>query len=81
MEQYFNSSNYIIEDVKGIGVFNPKRWSETFGKSLTKNIIEAKIIHTLEGLAIPLKRYAGAKKMQVVEFAGLNGVIDNVLRV
>lgn len=76
MEQFFNSNNYIIEDVKTIGVFNPKRWTETFGKSLTRNIIEAKIIHTLEGLTIPLKRYAGAKEMQVVEFAGINGYTE-----
>ncbi len=73
LESLFNNDNYIIEEVKTIGVFKPKRWAETFGKSLTKNIIEAKIIHTLTGLTIPLKRYASAKDIQVIEFAGLHG--------
>ncbi|MFY4743841.1 hypothetical protein ACOTVT_10135 [Aliarcobacter butzleri] len=71
MEHLFNNENYIIEDVKTISIFNPKRWAETFGKSLTRNIIEAKIIHTLTGLTIPLKRYSSAKDIQVIEFAGL----------
>ena len=72
IEKHFNNDDYIIENVKTIGTFNPHRWSETFGKSLTRNIIEAKIIHTLEGLTIPLKRYASAKDIQVIEFAGLH---------
>ena len=72
LESLFNNEDYIIEDVKTFGVFNPKRWAETFGKPLTKNIIEAKIIHTLTGLKIPLKRYASAKDIQVIEFAGLH---------
>ena len=72
LESLFNNDDYIIEDVKTFGVFNPTRWSETFGKPLTRNIIEAKIIHTLTGLTIPLKRYASAKDIQVIEFAGLH---------
>jgi hypothetical protein len=72
LETLFDNQDYIIEDVKTIGVFNPTRWSETFGKPLTRNIIEAKIIHTLTGLTIPLKRYASAKDIQVIEFAGLH---------
>jgi len=72
-ESLFKSDNYIIEDVKTIGVFQPKRWSTTFGKALTRNIVEAKIIHTSNGLTIPLKRYASAKEIQVIEFAGLQG--------
>ena len=71
-----NNNNYIIEDIKTIGVFKPKRWSETFGKALTRNIIEAKIIHTSTGLTIPLKRYASAKHIQIIEFAGINGYTD-----
>lgn len=73
IEHLFSNENYTIEDVKTRGVFEPKRWLETFGKSLTRNIIEAKIIHTLEGLTIPLKRYSNAKEKQVIEFAGLHG--------
>ena len=72
LESLFNNDDYIIEDVKTFGVFNPTRWSETVGKPLTRNIIEAKIIHTLTGLTIPLKRYASAKDIQVIEFAGLH---------
>lgn len=73
LESLFNNDDYIIEDVKTIGVFNPKRWTETFGKPLARNIIEAKIIHTSTGLTIPLKRFASAKDIQVIEFAGLHG--------
>lgn len=76
LESLFNNEDYIIEDVKTFGVFNPKRWAETFGKSLTRNIIEAKIIHTLTGLTIPLKRYSSAKDIQVIEFAGLHSFDD-----
>lgn len=73
MESLFKNDNYSIEDVKTRGVFQPKRWSATFGKVLTRNIVEAKIIHTSKGLTIPLKRYASAKDIQVIEFAGLHG--------
>lgn len=65
------NDNYIIEDVKTIGTFNPSRWSETFGKPLTRNITEAKILHTSTGLNIPLKRYSVAQTKQVLEVAGL----------
>lgn len=72
-EYIFGSDKYKILTVKGIGFFNPKLWLETFGKSLTKNIIEAKIIFTSTGLSIPLKRYASSPTMQTLEFAGLHG--------
>lgn len=72
-EQYLNNTDYIIVTVKGIGIFKPKLWLETFGKRLSKNIIEAKIIFTNTGLAIPLKRYSINPKMQTIEFAGLYG--------
>lgn len=70
-EQLFNNEDYIIVTVKSIGIFEPKLWLDTFGKSLTKNIIEAKIIYTNTGLAIPLKRYSINPKMQTIEFAGM----------
>lgn len=67
-----DSSHYIIEDVKNIGIFAPRRWAEAFGKALTKNIVEAKILHTSTGLTLPLKRYSISKKNQVLEIAGLH---------
>lgn len=70
-EHQFSSDNYIIEDVKTIGTFNPIRWSETFGKALKRNIIEAKILHTSNGLTLPLKRYSASQNKQVLEVAGL----------
>ncbi|RLA77549.1 MAG: hypothetical protein DRG78_17185 [Epsilonproteobacteria bacterium] len=72
IESIFSSDDYIIETVKSIGVFEPKRWVETFKKPLTRNIVEAKIIHTNTGLTIALKRFAINPKMQTVEFAGLH---------
>ncbi len=72
-EMLFSDNNYIIEPVKSISVFEPHRWLETFGKSLTRNIIEAKILHTSTGLALALKRYASAPLKQTVEFSGLSG--------
>lgn len=76
-EQLFNNEDYIIYTVKSIGIFEPKIWLETFGKSLTQNIIEAKIIYTNTGLTIPLKRYSINPKMQTIEFAGLYGYDEN----
>ena len=70
-EHHFSNDNYTIEEVKTISVFEPKRWSETYGKALTKNIIEAKILHTSTGLTLPLKRYSVSQKKQVLEIAGL----------
>lgn len=70
-EHHFINDNYIIENVKAIGVFNPKRWAETFGKSLKQHIKEAKILHTSTGLTLPLKRYSTSQKKQVLEIAGL----------
>ncbi len=68
-----DDENYIIEQVKSIGVFEPQRWREVFKKSLTKNIIEAKILHTSTGLMLPIKRYSRNPTKQVIEFAGLHG--------
>jgi len=74
LEVYFRrEENYSIEAVKSIGVFEPKRWIQEFKKPLTRNIVEAKILHTSMGLTLPLKRYSRNQNMQVIEFAGLQG--------
>ena len=74
MESIFNyHQDYTTEPVKTKSVFKPKVWSATFGKSLKRNIIEAKIIHTYLGLKIPLKTFAVTPKSQTIEFAGLHG--------
>ena len=65
--------DYSIEPVKTKSVFKPKVWRATFGKKLSKNIIEAKIIHTYLGLTLPLKTFAVTPKSQTLEFAGLQG--------
>ena len=65
--------DYSIEPVKTKSIFKPKVWRSTFGKSLTKNIIEAKIIHTYLGLTLPLKTFSVTPKRQTLEFAGLQG--------
>lgn len=70
-EHHFTNDNYTIEEVKTVSVFEPKRWSKSFKKALTKNIIEAKILHTSTGLELPLKRYSVSQKKQVLEIAGL----------
>ena len=74
MESIFiHNEDYSIEAVKTKSVFRPKVWSKAFGKTLTQNIIEAKIIHTYLGLCLPLKTYSRSKDTPVVEFAGLHG--------
>jgi len=72
-EDLFMSKDYIIEPVKGIGIFEPHRWLKEFGKLPTRNIIEAKILHTSNGLVLPLKRFAATPYKQTLEFAGLYG--------
>jgi len=77
IESYFlDNENYIIETVKSIGVFKPERWREVFKHPLTKNITEAKILHTSTGLMLPIKRQSRSQKMQVIEFAGLHSYDD-----
>jgi len=72
LEDYFlNEDDYIIEEVKGVGVFNHHRWIEEFKKSLDRNIIEGKILHTLTGITLPIKRFSVKKDKQTLEFAGL----------
>jgi hypothetical protein len=72
-EELFTSEDYIIEVAKNIGIFEPKLWRETFKKSLTKNIIEAKILHTSTGLTIALQRYNRSPTKQTLDIAGLQG--------
>jgi len=77
LEALFNDNeDYIIETVKSVGVFEPERWRETFKKALTRNLIEAKILHTSAGLMLPIKRYSRSPKKQILEFAGLQGYND-----
>ena len=76
LEDYFFNDDYIIETVKSVSIFEPQRWKETFKKSLTRNIIEAKILHTSTGLMLPIKRYSISPQKQTLEFAGLNGYTD-----
>lgn len=75
-ESLFSGSDFKIVTVKGIGECNSNLWKQTFGKPLTKNINEAKIIYTSMGLTIALKRYSRNKHMQVIEFAGLHGFTE-----
>ena len=70
---FIHNEDYIIETVKNKNIFNPERWVQEFGKPLTRNVIEAKIIHTYRGLCLPLKTFASTPLMQTVEFAGLQG--------
>ncbi len=80
MEALFIShTEYIIEAVKSRSVFYPKVWSLAFGKSLTRNIIESKIIHTYLGIKLPLKTFSVSPKSQTLEFAGLHGYNERSL--
>jgi len=74
--QLFTSEDYIIVTAKSVGIFEPKLWRNTFKKALTKNIIEAKILHTSTGLTIALKRYNRSPTKQTLDIAGLQGYDD-----
>jgi len=76
LESYFNNEDYIIETIKSVGVFNHKIWLNTFHKPLTKNIVEAKILHTSTGLQVPIKRFSRSQDKQTLELAGLHGYND-----
>ncbi len=80
LEYLFNDkTKYYIETVKSSFIFNPYRWNEEFGKSLQKNIVEAKILHSYFGLTLALKRYATNPNMQTLEIAGLQGYNEKSL--
>ena len=68
----FTNDDYIVEAVKSIDTFEPKRWLESFKKSLTRNIVEANILHTSSGLTLPIKRFSSNPQKQTIEFAGLH---------
>ena len=70
---FIYDDDFIIESVKSKGKFVPEVWSRTFGRALTKNIVDAKVVHSHLGLTLPLKTYAVTPKSQTVEFAGLHG--------
>jgi len=77
LEEYFRSDeNYSIEVIKSVGVFEPMRWIEEFKKPLSRNIIEAKILHTITGLTLPIKRFSISQSKQTLELAGLHGYTD-----
>ena len=76
LEDYFFNSDYIIVAAKNIGEFNPDLWKKEFKKSLTQNIVEAKILYTTTGLALPIKRHSRSQSKQTLEFAGLHGYND-----
>lgn len=76
LEAYFCCKDYIIETVKSVGVFHPYRWREEFKKPLTRNIVEAKILHTSTGLVLPIKRQSRSQSKQTLEFAGLHSYND-----
>jgi len=76
LESYFTGGNYSIQTVKGVGISNKDLWIETFKKPLTRNIIEAKILHTSTGLEIPIKRFSVSQNKQTLEIAGLQGYND-----
>jgi len=68
---FIDEENYIIETVKGVGVFNPSYWLETFKSKLTRNIIEAKILYTSKGLEFHIKRFSVSQDRQTLEIAGI----------
>jgi hypothetical protein len=69
---FYSKKTYHIEIVKSISIFEPKKWLTRFGKPLTQNIVEAKILHTNMGLTLPIKRYSASQHKQTLEFAGLH---------
>ena len=80
IEDYFKSNeDYIIQTIKGLGVFEPDVWRETFKRSLTQSIVEAKILHSSKGLAVPIKRFNRTPQRETVEFAGLRGYNERSL--
>ncbi|MDD2399807.1 MAG: hypothetical protein PHR75_04290 [Sulfurovum sp.] len=65
--------DYSVEVVKSKSVFEPSRWRDAFGRKLTQNIIDARIVHTYLGVKLPLKTFAATPNRQTLEFAGLHG--------
>ena len=57
-EDLFENDNYHIEIIKAKGIYSPSRYKSEFGQKLKRNLAEVKVIHTSNGLSIPLKRLA-----------------------
>ena len=71
-EELFLNDSFLIQTAKSQGIFEPKLWFGEFGELLQKNVVEAKIVFTDTGLAIPLKRFSANPSLQTLEFAGLH---------
>ena len=78
-EELFIGEDFKIQPIKGVGVFEPKIWRSYFGKMTPKNAVDAKIVHTIYGLTLPLKRYARNPHKQTLEFAGLHSYTEKSL--
>ena len=75
-EDLFKSDDYFIETIKARGVFSPARYKAEFGQKLKRNLSEVKVVHSLSGISVPLKRLAKNNQMQIIEFAGLSGYLE-----
>lgn len=64
-----NNENYIKEPIKDLGTFEPNRWLQ-FGKPLSRNIKRAYILHSSNGIELPIKSYSRCQDKEVIEFAG-----------
>jgi len=73
---FINHENYSIQAVKSKSVFEPHLWKSAFNKSLTRNIVNADIVHTNLGLTLALKTFSRSQKVQVLEFAGLHSYTE-----
>lgn len=77
-EHIFKDESYfIIEIVKGMGIRKLYRWIQDFGKYISRNIVEAKIIHCFNGQKLALIRYSVNKHIQNLIFAGLYSYKDD----
>lgn len=75
-EDLFENDNYHIEIIKAKGIYSPSRYKSEFGQKLKRNLAEVKVIHTSNGLSIPLKRLANNNLKQIIEFGGLSGYLE-----
>jgi len=71
-EKLFLSDNFIIQTAKSQGIFEPKLWFGEFGQLLQRHVVEAKIVFTVTGITLPLKRFSANPSSQTLEFAGLH---------
>ena len=76
---FSDTKKFIIHMIKGIGIgFRElRRWYKLFGKYVSRNIIEAKIVYCYKGdISLVLVRYSSNKTMQNLIFAGINGYTE-----